>query len=242
MKWPEDFLGKVLNADCLDVMRQMPDKCVDMVFTSPPYNIARKRNDTSNRPMFKRMSDEWYDDQMPREEYLKWQKSIIRECIRICSGSVFYNHKIIYAMSSEGEVYHPWEIVGEFKPKCEIIWDRCGGLYCGHERVIVIDERIYQIGNPAYWDPSTGMTNIWRVPPEKNSKHPCPFPLELPRKAMQISTKPGMIIFDPFGGSGTTALSAEASGRRWVIVEKRKDFCDIARKRIDDEKRQGKLF
>jgi len=242
MKWPDDFIGKVIEGDSLDVMRQMPDKCVDMIFTSPPYNIAKKRGDTSNRPMYKRMSDGWYDDCMERGHYLKWQKDVLRECIRVRRGSVFYNHKIIYAMSSQGSVYHPWDIVSEFNPKCEIIWDRCGGLYCGHERVIVSDEKIYQIGNGAFWDPSNGSTNIWRIPPERDSEHPCPFPEALPMKAIQITTSPGMVICDPFGGSGTTAVAAESSGRKWTISEKRKDFCDMARRRIKKEQNQGKLF
>lgn len=235
-------LGKIYQGDCLAFMKTMDDKCVDLVFTSPPYNIARKRNDVSNRPMYNRLSNEWYDDHMEREDYLKWQKEILTECIRICRGSVFYNHKIIYAMSSEGSIYHPWDIVKDFFPKCEITWDRCGGLHAGHQRVIVVDEKIYQIGNPAHWDGQQGLTNIWRFPPAQFEGHPCAFPVELPMRAINLTTKEGMIVFDPFMGSGTTGLAAERTGRKWVGCEINPEYIKLASDRIALESSQGKLF
>ena len=74
-KMPE--LNKIYLGDCLEIMKTWPDKCLDMVFTSPPYNIFEKRNDVSNRPLCNKISSGWYDDSMPEDTYIQWQKNVL---------------------------------------------------------------------------------------------------------------------------------------------------------------------
>src|SRR5690242_7731077 len=88
------------NGDCLDVMRQMDSGSVDLVFTSPPYNLGNSNGEKV------RFSTKWpkaqlgngYDvaqDAMPYPEYVAWQKQVLTECWRLLSdtGAIFYNHK-----------------------------------------------------------------------------------------------------------------------------------------------------
>lgn len=238
-------LGHIYNGDCLEVMRTFADKSVDMVFTSPPYNLVKENSGGGPSSGMKRLEkkyETWYEDEMPEEEYHAWQQAVLRECLRVCRGSVFYNHKIRYAITRRGKVYHPWEIVKDFPVWCEITWDRCNAQGGNSGRYLLADEKIYQIGAPAFWDGAQGFMNIWRFPPVSVPGHPCAFPVELPIRAIVTTTQTGMIVLDPFAGSGTTLVAAERTGRRWVGIEKVGAYVDLAKSRTGAEMAQGKLF
>jgi modification methylase len=90
MKFSNDFINKILCGDCLSVMRQMPDGCVDLVITSPPYNL---KNSTGNG-MKDGRGGKWknaalvngynhHNDNMPHEEYAKWQRECLTEMYRL---------------------------------------------------------------------------------------------------------------------------------------------------------------
>jgi len=244
MKYPDDFIGKVIEGDSLSVMREMPDKCVDLVFTSPPYNLVREGSggSTTKFPSMDNRKGDWYDDEMPEDEYQAWQTKVLTECVRVCRGSVFYNHKIRYAHARRGAVYNPWDWVSKFPIWCEITWDRCGAQGGNSGRYLLADEKIYQIGAPAHWDGAKGLTNIWRERPVIIPGHVCPFPVGLPSRAIATTTSEGMVILDPFMGSGQTAIAANNHNRKWVGIERNPKYCDIARNRIAAEQAQGKLF
>jgi modification methylase len=100
MTFPNDFLNKVICGDCLSVMRQMPEECVDLVVTSPPYNL---KNSTGNGMKDGRCG-KWknaalmngyshHNDNMPHEEYTKWQRECLTEMYRLIKpdGAIFYN-------------------------------------------------------------------------------------------------------------------------------------------------------
>ena len=238
-------LNKIYQGDCLKIMSGWPDGCVDMIFTSPPYNLIpenRKSGAGGIGALYKNRLSDWYTDDMPEDKYQDWQKNCITEMVRICRGSIFYNHKIRYAMASRGRIYHPYDIVRDFPVWCEIIWDRCGGIGGGDGRYIVVDEKIYMIKRPVYWDGCGGYTNIWKFQAVRGSEHPCQFPEELPIRAIGTTTKEGMVILDPFSGSGTVACVAERMGRKWIGIEIEPKYVAIAQARIDAERAQGKLF
>ncbi len=98
----ENFLDKIICGDSLSVMRQMPDESVDLVVTSPPYNL---KNSTGNG-MKNGRGGKWanaalqkgyshYDDNMPHEEYVAWQRECLTEMYRLLknTGAICYNHK-----------------------------------------------------------------------------------------------------------------------------------------------------
>ena len=83
MKYPDDYIGKVIEGDCLEVMKGMPDKCADLVVTSPPYNLGNSHHTGSTR-------HKAYDDNMPEEDYQEWQINVLSELHRVLKdcGSV----------------------------------------------------------------------------------------------------------------------------------------------------------
>ena len=227
--------------DCRDILPTLPK--VDVVVTSPPYNLVKEGSGGSTTT-FNSHEDrfaEWYPDELPEAEYQEQQREIVRLCLAVCNGSVFYNHKVRYAISRRGAVYHPLDWLREFPLWCEIIWDRCGALGNNTPRYAIQDERIYQFGRPSHFD-RAGLSTIWRFPPESGTGHVCAYPVELPRRCIATTTTPGMTALDPFMGSGTTGVAAAQMGRKFIGIELHEPYFDIACHRIEQAQRQGDLF
>ena len=81
----------IINIDCLEGLKSLDDESVDLIITSPPYNLGKSHHTRNNR--FKPYTD--YNDDMPEELYQKWQTEILNECYRVLkkNGSMWYNHK-----------------------------------------------------------------------------------------------------------------------------------------------------
>lgn len=98
----KEFMNKIICGDALEVMRQFPDESIDLVVTSPPYNL---KNSTGNG-MKNGRGGKWenaalqngythHDDCMPHEDYVEWQRNCLTEMMRLIpeNGAIFYNHK-----------------------------------------------------------------------------------------------------------------------------------------------------
>jgi len=234
----EQNINTIICGDSLDVMRDWPDGCVDLVFTSPPYNLIREwtGGGPNSGKLFKRHKQrqkEWYNDSMPEDKYATWQVKCIQQMCRISGGSVFYNHKIRYAIKRRGVTYHPYEYIARAGALlwCEITWNRGIPGAGNWPRHTPQDEKIFQLGRPVVWNGYDG-GNIWSFPPSKNNGHPCPFPIGLPTKAISACSGPGNLILDPFCGSGTTCVAAKMLGRRYIGIDISEEYCEIARQRL----------
>ena len=94
------MIDTIIHGDVLDVMKKMKSASIDLIITSPPYNISadlKMHNSTKNRNWTPKLKDgfDGYSDDIPHDKYVKWQRSIIQECIRVLKndGALFYNHK-----------------------------------------------------------------------------------------------------------------------------------------------------
>lgn len=206
---------------------------VDAVVTSPPYNLVREGSGgySTTLKSHARRYEQWYEDDLPEDVYQEQQKDLIRSLMQVCKGSIFYNHKVRYALSRRGAIYFPLDWLREFPLWCEIIWDRCGVLGLNVPRFGQQDERIYQIGKPVTWV-STGHGTVWRIPPESGTGHVCAFPVELASRCIEPSTFPGSTVLDPYMGSGTTGVAAIKLGRKFVGAEIDPKYFDLACKRV----------
>ena len=240
----------IYNEDCLGTMARIPDNSIDLIVTSPPYNKGFYANKNAKQSKVwntlngrKIAYDSFSDDMLP-EEYEEWQKSVISECIRILkpSGSLFYNHKdIIY----KGLIVPPkW--VYNFKVRQQIIWDRQSSCMIDPHYFMPANEWIYWIVKDeknVFFDKEKSVfrTNIWRMNIDKNP-HPAPFPYIMAANIINCCSKEGDIVYDPFMGSGTTALASVKLGRRYIGSEISEKYVSMANEMIRIEKSQLTLF
>lgn len=230
-------LNKIYNTDCLELMAQMPDNFIDLVITSPPYN----KNGIGGELVGK-VSYGNHNDCLPENEYQELQIKILNELYRV-SKMLFYNHKVRY----DGFAIHPmeWIVKSKWKLWQEIIWNRkitgnLRGWRCWNidERIYwLVKEKVDEISQPmAQW------TSVWEITPERNIEHPAPFPEDIAKRCLHIGSKKGMIIYDPFMGSGTVAVVSHTYKRNWIGSEINTEYCAKAEKRLAPYLAQTFLF
>lgn len=215
----------------------MDDNSVDLVLTSPPYNKGwyQYYEYTSNCKK-KKINYGVYDDCLPPDEYEKIQRQIIEECQRVIkpTGSIFYNHIDIH---SKLNVIHP-TYVYDYPLRQIIIWDK-------HSTPQVMNTYFYPIVEYIFWikkskdakpffDRSNAdfQKSIWQIEPDRHSEHPAPFPIELPTNIIKCCSKEGDIVYDPFMGSGTTAIAARNLNRHFIGSELNKDYIEMSYDRL----------
>jgi modification methylase len=241
----------IYNEDCLVSMSKMEDNSVDLIITSPPYNKgyyadknAKVASNVWGNLDGRKIGYDKCDDCLEPKEYEEWQNKVISECIRILkpTGSLFYNHKdVIY----KGLIVPPkW--VYNFKVRQQIIWDRQSSCMIDPHYFMPANEWIYWIvkdEKKVFFDKSQSCfrTNIWRMNADKNP-HPAPYPLLLAANIVKCCSKKGDTVYDPFMGSGTTALAAITQQREYIGSEISEKYIDMATQRINNETMQLKLF
>jgi len=234
----EKWLNKVHCGDAVETMNKMPAGSIDLIVTSPPYNL---RNSTGNGMQDGRGGKwanakliegyETHDDAMPHEDYVKWQKDSLRAMMRLLrnDGAIFYNHKW---RVQDGLLQDRHDIVGEFPIRQIIIWQRSGGINFNAGYFLPTYEVIYLICKPDFRlaAKANAFGDVWSIPQESNNPHPAPFPVELAQRCIRSTN--ARIVLDPFLGSGSSAIAAEACGREWIGIDISKDYCKMARERI----------
>lgn len=240
MKYPQDFLSKFVCGNTVDVMKQIPDGSIDLVITSPPYNL---KNSTGNG-MKDGRGGKWsnaalidgyshYNDNMPHDEYVKWQRECLKEMLRIIpeNGAIFYNHKW---RVQAGLLQDRNDIVSGFPVRQIIIWRRKGGINFNPGYFLPTYEVIYLIAKPKFKlaKKANAHGDIWEFGQESKNKHPAPFPVELIERI--ISSTTANIILDPFMGSGTTALAAKNLNRQFVGIDISPEYCEMADERLSN--------
>lgn len=241
-----------------DVLPQLPAESIDLIFTSPPYNLGNTTGGgmpgkkighySATAPLAKRGGmGKWsggalangyeaFDDNMPHVGYVAWQHSLLRECWRVLgpAGAIYYNHK---PRVLDGVLVEPREYVpAELPVRQRIIWARAGGINFSPVFYLPTYEEILLICKPAFRLKSkgaSGVGDVWYVPQEANPNHPAPFPLALPQRALETTT--AQTILDPFCGSGTTLRAAKNAGRRAIGIELSERYCDLAARNLSQE-------
>jgi len=239
MNFPTDYIDKIICGNCLDVMKQMPDNSIDLAVTSPPYNL---KNSTGNGMSENTKTGKWagnplqkgyshFDDCMPHDKYAKWQNDCLREMYRLIKddGVIFYNHKW---RVQAGLLQDRQDILDDLPVRQIIIWKRKGGINFNPGYFLPTYEVIYMIPKKKFkLNPkANAVGDVWEFSQEMNNPHPAPYPVELIDRIIK-STK-AQIIFDPFMGSGTTAVAAIKNKRNYIGIEISPEYCQMAEERI----------
>lgn len=243
-------LNEVLQGDCLELFKQIPNNSVDCVFADPPFNLRKKYNS--------------HKDKLQESDYLSWCEAWINESLRVLKENGFiFLHNIpkwltFYAefLNKTAHFRHwiSWEAMtapmgktlqpahygilfyskGETKGRFKEIRyphkrDRKGVLmkdYGGKKDIL------HPFGPLC----SDVWTDIHRVRHAKNrDAHPCQLPIHLLERIILMSSEENDIILDPFLGTGTTALAAKRLGRKFIGFEKDSAYCEIAKNKLKNE-------
>jgi len=232
------ILNNIYQGDCLELMQKLPNECIDLVVTSPPYNL---RNSTGGGLKDGR-GGKWknagllegyesYDDTMPYEEYVKWQRDCLTSMMRVLKddGAIFYNHKW---RVQAGLLQDRFDIVKGFPVRQIIIWQRKGGINFNPGYFLPTYEVIYLICKSKFnlISSANAIGDIWSITQDFNNPHPAPFPIELPSRCIGSTT--AKVVFDPFAGSGTTLVAAHELRRYYLGFEIEQKYIDMAKKRL----------
>lgn len=235
---------EIIVGDCMDALRAMPDNHVDVVIYSPPYNIdGGKKPSGMYTESSVKMVGEWYDthgDNMDESKYWAWQNDVLAESLRVSKGLVWVNHQVRY---KNKQAIHPVRML-DAPIYSEVIWSRPGSLTLNARKFAPSHEYIIGFGVPSFWnDESNCDFTVWRIRPEYNvPDHPCPFPVEIPARLIVASCPNGGNVLDPFAGSGSTGVAAMQNNANFVGIELSETYADLARRRIDAERNQTRLF
>jgi len=228
-------------------MRLLPDESVDLVVTSPPYNL---KNSTGNG-MKDGRGGKWanaalldgyvgHADNLPHDEYVEWQRECLTEMMRVLkpSGAIFYNHKW---RVQGGLLQDRSDIVEGFPVRQIIIWRRKGGINFNAGYFLPTYEVIYLIAKPEFKlaPKANAYGDVWEFSQEFDNPHPAPFPVSLIDRI--ISSTTAQICLDPFMGSGSTALAAIDNERDFIGIELSPQYSKMARQRIAKHSTQRKL-
>jgi len=242
--------GKPINSivccDCIEGLKEIPDNYVDLVVTSPPYNIGGNNMISYERNKRKSKSKYLnYDDNMDKEEYFNFLKKVIYQLLRIVNKYSFFN---IAPLSNNKDAV--FKLMGLYYNKIKeiLIWNKKYGvpaiekgvLNFAYEFIIVFSEKEGDKRKFNFCNFERGkINNVFefkkRYKEEQIKEHNAVFPLELPTKLMKMFSNPNDLVLDPFLGSGTTAVACKRLNRNFLGFEINPDYCKIAVKRLEQE-------
>lgn len=236
--------NKIHQECCLDTLRKMPDDHVDVVVTSPPYNLNLRirKGKYCSRQIVREISTKYteFDDNLPLEDYYKFHSEVLRELLRV-SHIIFYNIQIV-----TGSKRSTFKMIGEFSDNLKdiVVWDKGYAQPAIQEKVlnrrselILIFEKDYPISRQfrrqGKFERGT-LDDVWQINREnsKSRSHAAVMPQELVRTILKNFSSENDLVYDPFMGTGTTAVVAQEMNRRFVGSEQSKKYIDIANTRL----------
>jgi site-specific DNA-methyltransferase (adenine-specific) len=252
----------ILTGDCLRLLADLPEACVDLAFADPPFNIGYEYD--------------WYDDRRAKDDYLAWTEKWLAAVRRLLkpTGSFYvaigdeYAAEIKVRLDALGLVMRNW-----------IIWHYTFGVNCtkkfnrshAHIFYYVVDPEHCTFNADAIRIPSARQTtyadrranprgklpdDTWVLRPQEDERffhadsdtwyvarvcgtfkertgHPCQMPEAVLERIIRVSSNPGDLVLDPFAGSGTTLAVARRLGRQYLGIELSPDYAERVRKRLE---------
>lgn len=245
----------LFHGNCLDLLQSLPDRSMQLVVTSPPYNLGKE-----------------YERRLKLETYLRQQAEVISECVRVLrdNGSICWqvgNYVDNGSIIPLDSVLYPIFTRLRLKMRNRIVWHFEHGLHCSrrfsgrYETIMWFtksDDYVFNLdpvrvpqkypGKRYFKGPRAGEYScnplgknpgdLWVIPNVKNNHiektgHPCQFPVELIERLVLAMTNKGDSVFDPFLGTGTSIIAAIRHGRKGIGAEVFEKYVAIAKDRIE---------
>ena len=214
----DKYINQIINADCLDILKELPDKCIDLVLTDPPYGIGRfgNRVEISNRIDCTAKINKW--DKKPNQE-------LFNEIFRVSKNQIIFGANNFTLPESEYFlVWNKMQTVDNFA-SAELAYTN-----------MKIPAKVFNY-------------SIHQVMQDRKKQggksHPTEKPVKLMEWCILLADKfidKNGIILDCFSGSGTTAIACHNLKRRFICIEKDKDYYKASVERLKDAQSQLKLF
>ena len=245
---------ELLHGDCLGLLDKIPNSSIDCVVTSPPYNVDLGNN------KYNKNGYNSYSDNKNHQEYLMWLETIFkvvkikligggRVCINIGDGKngavpthsdiiQFMVHKlgfdIIATIIWNKNQVVPRTAWGSFMSPSSPSYP------CPFEYILIFAKDYKKLQHKGKSDLTkdefiTNAYAIWTIAPESKMKefgHPAVFPVELPKRLIQMNTYIGDTVLDPFMGSGSTGVACINTNRNFIGMELDIGYYEIAKQRI----------
>ena len=243
----KEVLNKVHNKDSKNI-DFIPDDSIHLIITSPPYNNSKEYDeDLSLEEYLKLIND----------VMVEAHRILIRGG-RICINIANIGRKPYIPLSTYIDQIM---IKIGFLPRGQIIWNKSASagpstawgswqsasnpiLRDIHEYILVYSKGEFgrknsrsnkddSISKDAFLE---NTKSIWKFPTASARKvgHPAPFPIELPKRLIELYSFENDIILDPFAGSGTTAIAAKTTNRNYIMIDINSDYCKLATERINN--------
>ena len=221
----DEYINKIINDDCLNVLKQLPDKCVDLVLTDPPYGIGYDKQAGSvaetkygrAKAQKRNYGETNWDNKIP-------EKEVFDEIVRVSKNQIIFGGNYFANILSNSKCWLVWDkhINGDFAD-CELAWT-------------------------SFDKPVKKYDFLWNGMLQQNMKekeiriHPTQKPVGLFMKILQDYSKENDLVLDCFSGSGTTAVACHKLKRRFICIERDREYFEASVKRLEDAQRQQVLF
>lgn len=240
--------NKIYCMDCLEGMKQLPNESIDLVVTSPPYNIGIDYNE--------------YDDKRDWQEYYSWCENWLKEIFRVLKqdGRLCLNHYLSLGTSAFrtaplmelnaialklGFKHHSvaiWTDRTLAKRTAWGSWLSASAPYINSpfEGILILYKTFWKklskgkstIDKQSFMD---GCSGIWNIATETKGLTKANFHLDLPKLCINLFSFQGEIVLDPFMGSGTTAVACVQTERDFIGFEINQEYVDVANKRLQQD-------
>ena len=200
--------NKIINADCIDILKQLPDKCIDLVLTDPPY-----RDESENQPTMDMRANG-----MVKTFGDKPTKELFNEIFRISKKQIIFGANNFQLPPFKGFIVWDKQMPLNFTMSmAEIAWI---------SESVATTSKIFSV----------------RASGQKERIHPTQKPVELFEKIIDTYSEENDLVLDCFSGSGTTAIACHRLKRRFICIEKDKEYWSKSVERLKYEQAQLKLF
>jgi len=241
------------QGDAVEVLKHLPENFVDLIVTSPPYNVGKEYGDS-------------VDDRKSYEEYLEFARGWLEGAYKVLKygGRIAVNvpsclqqsarsryaylaFDYVRIMREVGFIDMDWVVWVKSESGLPVANSTAWGSWCSPSHPYIRDACEYIIvmakGSKKRMDRSGKnditpeefklfTTNVWVILPARDKKHPAVFPRELPYRLIKLYTWEGDVVLDPFAGSGTTLVVGVELSRKVVGIEIEGRFCELAVRRL----------
>ena len=248
----DKFINRIIQGDSIEVLREIPDKSVDMIFADPPYNLQLEGELwRPNQTKVDAVDDEW-DKFASFDEYDNFSKQWLQECWRILKDD-----GTIWVIGSYHNIFRLGKIIQDigFWILNDVIWIKTNPMpnFKGtrfnnaHETLIWASKNkdskyTFHYKSMRAFNDDLQLRSDWYIPICNGAErikingekaHPTQKPEALLYRIIVSTSNPGDIILDPFFGSGTTGAISKKLGRKYIGIEKEDIYIKIANERID---------